>query len=267
MKSLARLYLPFMCSLALCMPLANAHTPFLVSTSSEPVHEGWVSLDAGFAEIFFQSEVAFDKGHFQVLTPKGEWVAPARLEHFTTRSLVEYQTKDEGTYRFTTGVRKAAIFRMYEVNGERKFTRDPKEVLPKGHKLLDHYQSVTLAETYVTLKAPSQAALKPYNQGLEVVPVTHPTDIYAGEAFTFRVLLDGTPLADTEVSVFTGYDGNEHETATLTAKTDKDGKAEFKLDKTGVYLLYTRKSAPAPKGAEAPNYGYVYTLAFTVNPQ
>lgn len=267
MKSLARLCLPLVCSLALSAPLVNAHTPFLVPTSFEPLHQGWVSLDAGFAEVFFQPEVAFDKGNFQVLTPKGEWVAPARLEQFTTRSLVEYQTKDEGTYRFSTGVRKAAIFRMYELNGERKHSRDPKEALPKGAKLLDHYQSVTLAETYVTLKAPTQIALKPYNQGLEIVPVTHPNDVYAGEAFAFKVLLDGKPLADNEVSLFTGYDGNEHEKETLKVKTDKEGKAEIKLDNTGVYLLYARKSAPAPKGADAPNYGYVYTLTFAVNAQ
>lgn len=266
MKSLVRLCLPFVCSFALCAPSANAHTPFIVPTSFEPLHQGWVSLDAGFAEVFFQSEVAFDKGNFQVLTPAGEWVAPARLEQFTTRSLVEYQTKEEGTYRFSTGARKAAIFRMYELNGERKHTRDPKEVLPKEAKLLDHYQSVTLAETYVSLKKPTNTALKPYNQGLEIVPVTHPNDIYAAEVFSVKVLLDGKPLRDTGVSLFTGYDLGEQEKATFTTKTDKDGKVEFTAVNAGIYLLYVRQSAPAPKGAEAPNYGYVYTLSFAVNP-
>jgi uncharacterized GH25 family protein len=153
------------------------------------------------------------------------------------------------------------------LNGERKHTRDPKEVLPKEAKLLDHYQSVTLAETFVTLKKPTTAALKPHNQGLEIVPVTHPNDVYAGEAFAFQVLLDGKPLADNDVTLFTGHDGNEHEKPTLTAKTDKDGKAQLTIANPGTYLVYTRKSAPAPKGAEAPNYGYVYTLSFAVNAQ
>ncbi len=257
----------FAAAFSLAPSMANAHTPFLVPTSFEPLYEGWVSLDAGFSEVFFVPEVAFDKGNFQVLTPKGEWVAPGRLEQFKTRSVVEYQAKDEGTYRFTTGLRKAAIFRMYEVNGERKHSRDPKEVLPKGAKILDHYQSATLAEAYVTLKKPTATALKPYNQGLEIVPVTHPNDVYAGESFAFQVLLDGKPLADNEVSLFTGYDGNEHEKPTQTTKTDKDGKAQLTIANVGTYLLYTRKSAPAPKGAEAPNYGYVYTLSFAVNAQ
>jgi uncharacterized GH25 family protein len=243
---------------------AQAHSPFLVPTSFEPLHEGWVSLDAGFSEIFFVPEVAFDKGNFQVLTPAGNWVAP-KLQQLKTRSVVEFQTQDEGTYRFTTGVRKAAIFRMYELNGERKHTRDPKEVLPKEAKLLDHFQSVTLAETFVTLKKPTKAALKPHKKGLEVLPLTHPNDVYAGEAFEFQLLLDGKPLSGNEISLFTGYDGNEHEKPTLTTTTDSNGKAKFTIADAGTYLLYARKSAPAPQGAEAPNYGYVYTLSFAVN--
>lgn len=265
MKFFVRLCFCWLCGLAWCVPV-SAHSPFIVPTSFVPLHQGWVSLDAGFAEVFFQSEVAFDKGHFQVLTPAGEWVAPARLEQFTTRSLIEFQTKEEGTYRFSTGVRKAAIFRLYELNGERKHTRDPKEVLPKGATLLDHYQSVTLAETYVSLKKPTVTALKPYNQGLEIVPLTHPNDIYAQERFSVSVLLDGKPLRDTEVSLFGGYDLAEQENALLTANTDKNGAVEFTVANAGIYLLYVRQSAPAPTGAEAPNYGYVYTLSFAVNP-
>jgi uncharacterized GH25 family protein len=266
MKSLLRIALPVVYLLALCAPLAKAHTPFIVPASFEPLHQGWVSLDAGFSETFFQSDVAFDKGNFQVLTPKGDWVAPARLEQFTSRSVLEYQAQEEGTYRFTTGSRLGAVFRMYELNGERKHTRDPKEVLPKGHKLLDHYQSVTLAETYVTLKAPTRIALKPYNKGLELVPVTHPNDLYAGEVFEFSVLLDGKPLADAPVTVYAAQNGGQQDEPALKATTDSTGKASVTLAKSGVYLLHLRKSAPAPKGAEAPNYGYVYTLSFLVQP-
>ena len=42
-------------------------------------------------------------------------------------------------------------------------------------------------------------ALKPEQRGLELVPVTHPNDLYAGEPAKFRLLLDGKPAADLEV--------------------------------------------------------------------
>ncbi len=257
--------LPLVLVIGFCSAV-HAHTPFIAPTAFEPAHKGWISLDAGFAETFFHSDVAFDKGNFRVLTPAGNWVAPARLEHFTSRSVLEYQAQQEGTYRFTTGSRFGSVFRMYEINGERKHTRDSKEVLPAGHKLLDHYQSVTLAETYVSLKTPTKAALAAYNKGLELVPITHPNDLYAGEDFEFSVLLDGKPLARQTASVYRTQVFTEQQQPLLTATTDRNGKASIKLNDAGIYLLHLRKSAAAPQGAEAPDYGYIYTLSFAVQP-
>lgn len=256
----------FCCGL-LTSSWACAHTPFLAPVSFEPAHDQWVSLDAGFAEVFFQSDVAFDNGKFQVLTPSDQWQSPTRYEEFKTRSLVEYQLKEKGTYRFTTGSRLGSVFRFYELNGQRKATRDANEVLPEGAKLVDHYQSVTLAETYITYDKPTTSALKPYGKGLEIVSITHPSDIYAGDKFALKILFDGKPVAGKEVSVFIAQDGNEHEKASAKATTNNQGEAEFAFAGQGVYLLYVRHTAPAPKGAEAPNYGYIYTLSFAVHPK
>lgn len=250
----------FFCGL-LAVPFVSAHSPFLIPVSFTPANDNWVTLDAGFAEVFFQPDVAFDKGNFQLLTPAGQWQAPGRYEQFKTRSLVEHQLTEKGTYRFTTGPRLGAVFRFYELNGARKATRDPKEVLPKGAKLLDHYQSVTLAETYVSNDKPTATALKAYDKGLEIVAINHPNDLYAGDNFKLRVLLDGKPLAAKDVSLFIAQ--NEKPIATLP--TNAQGEVEFAALNKGVYLLHVRHTAPAPKEAEAPNYGYVYTLTFAVN--
>ena len=255
-----------LCYSVLVVSSAHAHTPYLVPVSFEPAYEDWVSLDAGFAEEFFHPDVAFAHGNFQILTPAGQWQKPARYEEFKIRTLVEYQLTDKGTYRFTTGTRLGDVFRFFEVNGERQGTRDPKDVLPKGAKLLDHYQSVTLAETYVTKDKPTEIALKPYNKGLELVAVSHPNDLTEGDKFKVKVLFDGKPVANKDVSLFATQGGGEHQKAAAIIKTNTQGDAEFSLASHGVYLLHVRHNAPAPKGAEAPNYGYVYTLTFAVNP-
>ena len=158
-----------------------------------------------------------------------------------------------------------AVFRMYELNGERKGTRDPAEVLPKGATLLDHFQSVTLAETYITLGAPSKSALVAYNKGLEVVAITHPNDVYDGEAFRVQLLFDGKPLAAHDLQVFPA-NGRE-EKAVVTATTDAKGFAELTMPSAATYLLQVRYRHAAPKGAPAPQYSYTYTLAFAVNEQ
>jgi hypothetical protein len=246
---------------------AQAHSPYLTPASFEPLRAGWVTLDASFADAFFVPEVVFDNSEFAVLDTAGHWGKPNTLQLFKTRAVVEHQLTEKGSYRFSTGVRHGAVFRMYEIDGERKGTRDPDEVLPKGAKLLDHFQSVTLAETYITLGAPTQSALKPYNKGLEVVPVTHPNDVYDGEVFRVQVLFDGKPLAAQELNIFTANDAQAHDKAALSAKTDRQGFADLTLPKVATYLLQTRYRHAAPKGAPAPNYSYTYTLVFNVAQQ
>jgi len=243
-----------------------AHTPFIAPISFAPAHQQWVSLDAGFAETFFHPDVAFDKGDFKLLTPAGEWQKPSRIEMFTTRTLIEHQLQEKGTYRFSTGTRYGAVFRFYELNGERKATRDPKEILPKGAKLLDHYQSVTLAETYITFDKPTTEALKPQGKGLELIAITHPDDIYAGENLSVQVLFDGKPLKDVQLTVYAANLVREKEEPYLRINTNTKGGADLLIKDAGVYLLHLRHTAVAPKGAEAPKYGYVYTLSFLVAP-
>lgn len=259
-----------LCALALlCGSIlpAQAHTPYLAPASFEPLRAGWVTLDASFSEAFFVPEVVFDNSEFNVLDSAGKWSKPDTLQLFKTRAVVEHQLTEKGSYRFSTGLRQGAVFRMYELDGERKGTRDADEVLPKGAKLLDHFQSITLAETYITLGAPTQTALKPYNKGLEVVAATHPNDVYQGEAFRVQILFDGKPLAAQELDIFSSETDKTHAKPVLTTTTDQQGFANLTLAKAATYLLQTRYRHAAPKDAPAPNYSYTYTLVFNVAQQ
>lgn len=248
-----------------CCLSAHAHTPYLAPGSFDPMNGDLVTLDASFGEAFFVPEVVFDNSQFVVVNPDGKSVPVDTVQRLKTRAVAEHRlAAGKGTYRFSTGPRLGAIFRTWELNGKQESSRDPAQPLPPGAKLLAHYQSLSLSETYITAGAPTQAALKPYGKGLELVPVTHPSDLYAGEKFDFSVLYDGKPLADQKVDIFlaTGDRGSEKPAATLT--TDAQGKAAFALDKAGEYLALIRYRGKAPEGAAAPVYGYNYTLSFRV---
>lgn len=250
--------------LACCLS-ARSHTPYLAPGSFDPMNGEMVTLDAAFGEAFFVPEVVFDNSEFAVVNPDGKTVPVDTLQRLKTRAVAEHHlAADKGTYRFSTGHRLGAIFRTWEVDGKQESTRDPTKPLPEGAKLLVHYQSLSLSETYITAGAPTQAALKPYGKGLELVPTTHPSDLYAGEKFDFSVLYNGKPLADQKIEIFsaTGDRNSEKPVATLT--TDAQGKATFDLDKPGEFLALIRYRGKAPEGAAAPVYGYNYTLSFRV---
>lgn len=249
---------------ALVPILAHAHTPYLAPASFEPMHGGRVTLDAAFAEEFFVPEVVFDDSEFVVTGPDGARVPAQTVHRLETRAVIEHTLTAKGTYRFSSGRRLGAVFRTWQLDGKTESTRDPAKALPAGARLIAHYQSVNLAESYVTLGAPSRTALAPAGAGLEIVPVTHPSDLYTGESFAFELRFDGAPLAGATVEIFPATGDGRSKQAAAKLTTDTAGRARFALTRAGTWLALVRHRAQAPAGVAAPEYGYGYTLSFRV---
>ncbi len=245
---------------------AQAHTPYLAPTSFVVPKSGLVTLDASFADRFFVPEVAFDQSTFTLVDSSGATLLPQTRHNLKTRVVLEHTLPSKGTYRFSSGQRYGAVFKIYELNGERRSLRG-NEPLPEGATLVEHFQSITLAETYLTHTAPDSAALKPYNKGLELVAVTHPNDIYQGEAAKFTLLFNGKPLAGQTLDIFKADGSGDSHKPQVSLATDKQGSVEFTLQQPAVYLAQVRYRHPAPQGAAAPAYSYTYTLTFPVNAQ
>ena len=249
---------------AVAAPVA-AHTPFLAPSSFEAREGGTVSLDAGFAETFFIPEAVFDNSEFSVTDPSGKTHAPDTVQRLRTRAVVEHVLgAGKGTYRFSTGPRLGALFRTWEIGGKRESTRDPAVKIPAGAKVISDFQSLTLAETYLSVGAPSRNALAASGKGLEFVPVTHPSDLYVGESFEFVVQYDGKPLASQPVEVTEAVWTADRKPAVETLQTDAAGRVRLPLAKAGTFLALSRYPSAAPAGAMAPEYSNSYTLTFHV---
>ena len=244
---------------------ASAHTPYLLPSSFEVSPKAVLGVQASFADKFFIPEVPIGDTPFTVTGPDGQRVPFAAIHQLKLATVAEHPLPDlTGTYRLSTGPRLGAIFRSWERNGKVEVIRDPKAVMPADAKLVAHYQSLSVSESYVTAGKPSRAALAPSGQGLEIVPITHPSDLFAGEAFEFTVQFDGKPLAGQQVDVYrSAMDlSSEHQAQRL--QTDAQGRVKLALKAPGVYLALVRHRAAAPAGAAAPLYGHNHTLTFRV---
>ncbi|MFV0276409.1 MAG: DUF4198 domain-containing protein [Parahaliea sp.] len=250
--------------LSLVVPAAFGHTPYLAPNTFEPLNGDVVTLDAAFAEHFFVPEAAFDMGQFAVTHPDGRVHAPETLVVLRTRAVLEHRLATDGTYRFSTGRRLGRVFRMYELDGKRQVAEDPAAPLPPGAKPQAFFQSVTMAETYVSKGAPNRAALAPRNDGLELVAQGHPSELFAGEAFDLRALFFGEALAGLKVDVLlaSGLLGATEPLQTLSSSDS--GAISFVPPQKGIYLLRTRHRAPSPEGSLAPEYSHTYTLVLEV---
>lgn len=241
-----------------------AHVPYLNPASFEPVRGGWVSLDAAFADRFFLPEAVFDNSQFTVLTPDGQNQALQSVHYGSTRATAEHKVAADGTYRFSTGLRYGAVFHTYELNGERKNSRDPAFVLPAGAQSIAHFQAVTRAETYVSKGAPDHVAIKATGEALELEFLSHPNDLYTNSTVRARVLYKGKPLPQQQVNAYLVAKGANDENATYQLTSDSAGVISFVPQQQGSYLLVSRYRTAAPNTAKVPTYSYTYSVVLEV---
>lgn len=252
---------PLCCALWLLSSSSQAHVPYLAPESFAPIRD-WVSLEAAFADKFFLPEAKFDQSEFQVLTPTGRREQPAEQAMVRSRTVLEHQLIAEGTYRFSTGQRYGAVFRSWQQDGKTVSSRDAKQQPPTGVALSSHFQSVTLAETYVSKGKPDQRVLQPYGQGLEIQFISHPNDLYINQPITTRLLFDGKPLANTNLQLHRS--GQSDAEQSLQFRSDANGNVQFSVTEAATYLLLVRHKTKAPAAAKAPEYSYSYSAVVEI---
>jgi Nickel uptake substrate-specific transmembrane region. len=78
----------------------------------------------------------------------------------------------------------------------------------------------------------------------------------------FKVLFDGKPVTDHEVSGCPRKDQFSEQSDVEKLTTNAKGQASFTPSAQDVYLMQVRLRTDAPEGAEVPTYSYTTTLSF-----
>lgn len=247
--------------LALNGGAALAHSPYLRPNVFDATGRDHVTVEAAFTEDVFAAEIAMRSDFYHVVGPNGDTPISA-VTYLRDMAVFEAATPVDGTYRLSSGPRQGRTAQMYQAaGGDWKMVGEEDGAPPAGAALVD-VQSITVADVYVTRGAPDQAALQPSGQGLELKPITHPSDIVAGEDAVFQLLMDGRPLAGAAVTVFREagrWDGRKVE-ADLVA--DADGRVAVRVAEPGAYMTLVRHRMAAPAGAPVPWRSYSHTLTF-----
>ena len=257
---------------AFCLPLAaQAHKMWMVpSATNVSGADPWVTVDAAVSnDLFFPDHVPGDLSRLLITAPDGQ---AAKAENAVTgkyRSVFDLHLTQQGTYKLA--LVNAGVFASYELNGEKKRWRgDAAELataLPPGAKSVEVSEAVNRVETFVSNGKPNDAALKPTGRGLEMVPVTHVTDLVAGEGATFQLLIDGKPAGDLKVTAIAGATRYRNAQEELTATTGKDGKFTLTWPKAGMYWINASTQDDKTSVKQARQRRLSYTATLEVLPQ
>jgi len=261
-------------ALVLCLPLtAQAHRAWLLPSATVlSSDDAWVSIDAAVSNDIFHADHAPMRADGVVITaPDGKTLEVKNANTGKFRSTFDVQLPQKGTYKIAlassgimaTWKTEEGERKMWPGRGEKANPADFDKMVPKKAKDLSVSQFSRRMETFVTSGSPTESVLKPTKQGLELVPVTHPNDLFAGEAATFQFQMDGKPVAGVKVTVIPGGMRYRNEQAAIEVETDKKGNIVITWPQAGMYWLsasYRDDKAKKPATSRSGSYAATFEV-------
>jgi uncharacterized GH25 family protein len=256
---------------------AQAHRGWLLPSATVVSGDSaWVTVDAAVSnDLFYFEHQPMRLGGLQVIAPDGSNASAENQHTGRYRSTFDVKLDKGGTYR--VAVVNDGFFASYKLAGETKRLRGTAESLrrelPAGAEGVRVSSNQSRLETFVTVGKPTEGALKPVGRGLELVPVTHPNDLFVGDEATFTLHLDGKPAADLKVSVVPGGIRYRDQLNEIQLVTDKDGRFSIAWPAPGFYWINAGIGG-GPDGAQQqpgtlddPVRRFSYTATLEVLPQ
>jgi uncharacterized GH25 family protein len=255
---------------ALLPTLCFAHKAWLLPSATVLTPDQWITVDAAVSnDLFYFNHVPLRLDALSIVAPDGSTIEAQNPSTSKYRSTFDVHLTQSGTYKLA--VINRGVFATYELDGAEKRWRGTAEKLaselPKDAKNVQVTESQGRVETFVTAGAPTQKALAPANVGLEMVPVTHPNDLYAGEAASFRLLLDGKPATNLEVVIVPGGTRYRDQQNEMSFKTDAKGELQVTWPEPGMYWLETTHQDEKASIPQAQRRRASYVATFEVLPQ
>ncbi len=253
--------------LSTLMPTAaDAHRRWLLPSSTVMAgEEETITVDAAASnELFIFEHRPLGLDDLVVTGPDGQTVEADIIGSGAYRSVFDVALNQQGTYR--VALASDGMMGFYELEGERRRWRGSRKeaatAIPQGATNVRMSEVSSRTETFVTLGAPNDTALAPTNLGIEMVPVTHPNDLIAGEPAQMKFLLDGEPVAGLELELVAGGTRYRDEPGIQTLTTDADGMVTLRADEPGMYYLEASAGRGEYETGNARRMSYTAVLEF-----
>lgn len=234
---------------------AYAHRQWLLPSATQVEGENaYVTFDVAVSEGLFDFDtVAVKLDGLVILDPDGQPVTPENSATGKRRSVFDLKLTKAGTYK--ASVLTATVMASYMVGGEQKRWRGSEaelaKAIPQGAEDVQITRMESRIESFVTQGEANSAALAPTGTGLEIIPLTHPSEMAAAKPARFRALIDGKPVPDLDITIVPGGGRFRAATGDMSVKTDAAGEVTIAWPMAGMVWL----GASWPRREEAPVQG------------
>jgi uncharacterized GH25 family protein len=250
---------------ALALPMsAQAHRAWLAPTATVlSGADAWVGFDAGMSNgVFIPDHAAMNLAGLVITAPDGSTANPENMMRSRYRSTFDLHLTQPGTWKVANVM--SGVMATYKLDGEDKRWRGQAAefpgAIPEGATDVVATRTSNRIESFVTLGAPTDTVFTNPADGLVLIPVSHPNDLVAGEAATFKLSIDGVPASNVEVTVARGGSRYRDNPEEMTVTTGPDGAFTVTWPQPGMYWLNASVRTPAKGETIAANAQYVAVM-------
>jgi hypothetical protein len=221
---------------------AQAHRAWLLPSATVlSGDDPWLSVDAAVSnDLFYFEHQPLRLDGILITAPDGTLLQPEHANTGRYRSTFDVHLTEPGTYRVASVM--GGLMGSYKAEGTQKRWRGADlaaltAALPAGASDVRVSRIDRRVETFVTVGKPSDTALHPVGVGMELLPITHPNDLFAGEEARFRLVLDGQSAAGVEVEIVRGGIRYRDQLGEVTLTTNAEGEFAYVWPEPGMYWL------------------------------
>lgn len=223
---------------------ANAHPRWVLPSHFTVSKEGgdWLTFDVTASHGTFVFDKPAGSESAQVVMPDGRKERPNFVIRGKRRSIFDFYFEEEGTHKVQIN-NVPSYYTQYKA-GRRdtvkwapanKAERDT--LLPEKSRDVVTQLSFTRAESYITVGKPTDKALEMDGKYLELLPITHPSDIVEGEEVSFQFYFNGEPQQGVTAEITREGTLYRNQQEQIDVISDKEGKVTFTPDVAGRYLM------------------------------
>ncbi|GLS91886.1 nickel transporter [Psychromonas marina] len=236
--------------------VANAHPRWVLPSHFTISKEGgdWLSFDVTASHGVFVFDKPAGSETAQIIMPDGRKQRPDFVLRGKRRSVFDFHFSEQGTHKVQIN-NQAGYFTSFKA-GHRDTPKrlrankvDRVALLPKEPRDVVTTETYTRAESYITVGKPSEKAFELEGKYLELLPVTHPSDIVADEPVRLQFYFNGEAQAGVKVDITregTLYRNHQEQ---IDVVSDEQGFITFTPEVAGRYLLkasYKAKLVDSP---------------------
>jgi len=228
-------------ALAAAVPAAQAHEFWLLPSSTVLSSPGYITVDAAVSNdiFYFNYRPLGIRDNLDIVSPDGAKVEPESMVQGKLRTVFDANLQAAGTYRLA--IANSSLMASWKEGGETKRWRG--------------------AQAEMAANVPAKADELTIRESLELVPVTHPNDLYEDSPAVFTFAVDGKPAAGIEVEMIRAGTRYRDQLEKITLTTNADGQISHTWKHPGMYYL---KAGVTGKSATMENVerrlSYVTTL-------